>query len=208
MNFSLVTVGGSPLPWPDTQVEVCFTEEFWCCWKKGVPPVIIHFERWDFPWNRPSGYEWVPPFMETPWNPHILKCQRMSRCFFVMIIGRKWVSKCCKVSWLMIVGWKRCLELLERLGMDSWFNDKAENMMLSHGIENITISAYWVHFTNRNSFSNFKRTDSTWLNYDLLRPPHIPSRKTWPTKSDLAAKVRKKEKNMYFLHQNINKAEC
>ena len=61
----------------------------------------------------------------------------------------------------MIVGWKRCLELLEILGMDSWFNDKAENMMLSHGIENITISAYWVHFTNRNSFSNFKRTDST-----------------------------------------------
>ena len=27
----------------------------------GVPPVIIHFERWAFPWNKPSSYTGVPP---------------------------------------------------------------------------------------------------------------------------------------------------
>ena len=32
----------------------------------GVPPVLIIFERWDFPWNTPSSELGVPPFMETP----------------------------------------------------------------------------------------------------------------------------------------------
>ena len=26
---------------------------------------------WDFPWNKPSSVFGVPPFMETPWTPHI-----------------------------------------------------------------------------------------------------------------------------------------
>ena len=57
----------------------------------------------------------------------------------------------------MIVGWNCCLELFEIVGMDSWFNDKAENMMLSHArqtfeIEKIVIFASWVHGSNRDSF--------------------------------------------------------
>ena len=31
----------------------------------GVPPVIIHFERWDCPWNQPSSYWGTPVTMET-----------------------------------------------------------------------------------------------------------------------------------------------
>ena len=35
-------------------------------WVIGVPPVIIHFERWDFPWNKPT-------ILDTPFfgNHHI-----------------------------------------------------------------------------------------------------------------------------------------
>jgi hypothetical protein len=44
-----------------------------------------------------------------------------------------------KVSFLMIVWWNCCLELLEIVGMDSWFNDKAENMMLSHARQTFEI---------------------------------------------------------------------
>ena len=36
-------------------------------WVIGIPPVIIHFERWDFSWNKPSSDKGVPPMaMETP----------------------------------------------------------------------------------------------------------------------------------------------
>ena len=33
-----------------------------------VPLVLIHFERWDFPWNKPSSDKGVAPFCG---NPHI-----------------------------------------------------------------------------------------------------------------------------------------
>ena len=37
----------------------------WRCPKMGVPPVIIHFERWDVPWNKPTSY-WDTMTMESP----------------------------------------------------------------------------------------------------------------------------------------------
>ena len=34
--------------------------------KMGIPPVIIHFERWDFPWTKPSSYGGTIPWL---WKP-------------------------------------------------------------------------------------------------------------------------------------------
>lgn len=89
-----------------------------------------------------------------------IKCQRIFFWWFLEGIEFQNVSK---VSFLMVVGWNCCLELLEIVGMDSWFNDTAENMMLSLArqtfeIEKIVIFAYWVHITNRDSFRNLTQT--------------------------------------------------
>ena len=35
-------------------------------WVIVVPPVIIHFERWDFPWRKPTSYGGTRKFEETP----------------------------------------------------------------------------------------------------------------------------------------------
>ena len=41
-------------------------------WNGGIPKKIIHFERWDFPWNSPSILRATPIFGRF-WNPHPLR---------------------------------------------------------------------------------------------------------------------------------------
>ena len=53
-------------------------------WVIEVPPVIIHFERWDCPWNQPSSYGGTPMTMETP----ILICHILS--YDAMKNGYSW----------------------------------------------------------------------------------------------------------------------
>ena len=45
----------------------------------GVHPVIIHFERWDFPEQKPSSYGGTPPLMETPHHFRSASRQAASR---------------------------------------------------------------------------------------------------------------------------------
>ena len=64
------------------------------------------------------------------------KCQRVFFGDFWTELSFKMLQRCLL---LMIVWWNCCLELLEIVGMDSWFNDKAENMMLSHARQTFEI---------------------------------------------------------------------
>ena len=38
---------------------------------RGTPRKIIHFERWDFPWHKPSSDKGVPPWLWKPPKNHL-----------------------------------------------------------------------------------------------------------------------------------------
>ena len=83
-------------------------------WVIGVPPVIIHFERWDFPWNKPT-------ILDTPFygNHHIwcfwwllLRSQESIESSTYCRAKRK--AKCAATS-SCSAPWSRCLSLWENL---------------------------------------------------------------------------------------------
>ena len=85
------------IPWNQTgTVAVTSSWPTYVCLKIEVPPVIIHVERWDFPWNKPSSELGVPIYGK----PHIYVCLKIEYPEYLIVFPCGWLAR--RVTFLMV----------------------------------------------------------------------------------------------------------